>query len=150
MKEEKPILSFRDKHLFLSNFFYTPIVYEGLTFASVEHAYQAAKTTDIAIRQCFQAEDMTSAEARQLGKDVPLRDDWAEVKYPIMRELLYQKFQNDALRALLLMTGTAPLIEGNHWGDTYWGVDLRTMTGENYLGKLLMEIRESLKHAQHS
>lgn len=35
--------------------------------------------------------------------------------------------------------------EGNYWGDTFWGVDLKKREGENNLGKLVMEIREKLK-----
>jgi predicted NAD-dependent protein-ADP-ribosyltransferase YbiA (DUF1768 family) len=34
------------------------------------------------------------------------------------------------------------LIEGNWWGDTYWGVC--NGVGENHLGKLLMKIRDYL------
>ncbi len=37
------------------------------------------------------------------------------------------------------------LQEGNRWGDTFWGVDLRTGKGENKLGKILMRVRKELK-----
>ena len=43
----------------------------------------------------------------------------------------------------LINTGDAILIEGNTWGDTYWGVC--DGVGENRLGKLLMEVREECK-----
>ncbi len=37
------------------------------------------------------------------------------------------------------------VVEGNHWGDTCWGVDNRTGQGENHLGKILMQVREELQ-----
>ena len=41
---EKPITRFRGTWSFLSNFFPAPIVLNGKTYLTVEHAYQAAKT----------------------------------------------------------------------------------------------------------
>lgn len=43
------------------------------------------------------------------------------------------------LSEMLEATGDAELIEGNHWGDTFWGVC--NGVGQNNLGKLLMAIR---------
>ena len=34
--------------------------------------------------------------------------------------------------------------EGNNWGDLIWGVDIETGEGQNLLGKLIMEFRETL------
>jgi predicted NAD-dependent protein-ADP-ribosyltransferase YbiA (DUF1768 family) len=63
-----------------------------------------------------------------------------------MRELVGTKFRdNFILRRQLILTGNEQLIEGNNWGDTFWGVDLRTGKGDNHLGKILMQIREVLK-----
>ena len=47
----------------------------------------------------------------------------------------------------LLATGQKIIIEGNRWGDTCWGVDIRTGEGENRLGKILMKIRGELQQA---
>ena len=33
---------------------------------------------------------------------------------------------------------------GNNWGDLIWGVDIETGEGQNLLGKLIMEFRETL------
>ena len=61
-----------------------------------------------------------------------------------MKELLMAKFsQNEDLKKKLLDTGDATLIEGNTWGDKYWGVCKGV--GKNRLGELLMEVREELK-----
>lgn len=59
-----------------------------------------------------------------------------------MEDLLRQKFSKTPLRRLLLATGEAELIEGNTWGDTYWGVCHGV--GQNHLGCLLMKIRGEL------
>ena len=60
-----------------------------------------------------------------------------------MWKLLKTKFKNPELRALLRGTGDAPLIEGNTWGDTFWGVC--GTKGSNVLGQLLMKLRNNLQ-----
>jgi predicted NAD-dependent protein-ADP-ribosyltransferase YbiA (DUF1768 family) len=56
-----------------------------------------------------------------------------------MRQVLVRKFSHPELRAALLSTGDALLVEGNHWGDIFWGVCRGE--GENWLGRLLMALR---------
>lgn len=69
-----------------------------------------------------------------------LRPDWEKVKIPIMREIkVLQYFQNPEQIWKLMATGERPLIEGNKWHDTFWGVC--NGKGENHLGKIQMEIR---------
>jgi predicted NAD-dependent protein-ADP-ribosyltransferase YbiA (DUF1768 family) len=46
------------------------------------------------------------------------------------------------MREMLLLTGDCELVEGNTWGDKFWGVC--DGEGENHLGKLLMKIRAEL------
>jgi len=63
-----------------------------------------------------------------------------------MFDLLCQKFYNDPrLKELLRATGDAELVEGNWWGDTFFGVCKGT--GENHLGKMLMQVREQIQAA---
>lgn len=47
MKENnvKIIDSFHGEYAFLSNYYDSPIFYDGILYPSVEHAFQAAKTT---------------------------------------------------------------------------------------------------------
>jgi predicted NAD-dependent protein-ADP-ribosyltransferase YbiA (DUF1768 family) len=61
-----------------------------------------------------------------------------------MLKLVRRKFKNSKLREQLLATGGQELLEGNWWGDTWWGVDIDTGKGENHLGKILMQIRNEL------
>lgn len=136
--------SFRNKFAFLSNFLPHKIQYRGMTYPSVEHAYQAAKAVrlndKIAIRDCD-----TCREAKKLGQTVERIDDWDNKRLIVMEDLLRIKFLDSFLAAQLLSTGDSQLIEGNHWGDRFWGqVDGQ---GENHLGKLLMKIREDLQYA---
>ena len=61
-----------------------------------------------------------------------------------MREALAAKFTQDAgLRALLLSTGEAPLVQLKP-GDAYWGTGPNGR-GRNALGALLMELRAALR-----
>lgn len=126
----------------LSNFWYTPVMLDGITYSTNEHAFQAAKTLDIWQREAIQVAK-TPAIAKLLGRQVTLRPDWEEIKIEVMTDLNRQKYKNPELRALLLSTGDASLIEGNHWGDTFWGVC--NGVGNNYLGKILMSIRDELQ-----
>lgn len=59
-----------------------------------------------------------------------------------MEDLLREKFQRKDLKQKLLDTGDAELIEGNTWGDTYWG--MVGNKGHNHLGRLLMKVREEI------
>lgn len=139
------IESFRGEFRFLSNFHMAAIEFCGMEFPSVEHAFQASKTHDAAEKQQV-ANASTAGSAKRLGRRVTLRADWEFVKRSIMLELVRLKFQTHAdLRQRLLATGDAELVEGNTWGDRYWGVV--DGTGENHLGKILMQVRSELRQA---
>ncbi len=131
-----PITSFSGSYAFLSNF-YEPAhtEFEGQLFPTSEHAFQAAKT--LGSRKAFFGG--TPGQAKRLGKQVRLRPDWESIKLGVMLTVLRAKFRDKTFRDALLSTGDAELVEGNTWGDVYWGVcDGR---GENHLGKLLMKVR---------
>lgn len=106
---------------------------------SLEHAFQAAKTLDPDERRTVRSA-AKAGDAKRAGRKVKKREDWDDIRVSMMRELLYQKFNDPQLRQRLLNTGTAELIEGNDWGDVFWGVCRGR--GENWLGKLLMEVRD--------
>ena len=62
-----------------------------------------------------------------------------------MKQLIFRKFHsNPSLIEKLLTTKDATLIEGNTWGDTFWGMDTRK-GGENHLGIILMDVRDMLE-----
>lgn len=135
------ISSFHGEHFFLSNFYPFELVWDGATYPTVEHAYQASKTEDPALRRDI-AHAGTPGGAKRMGRSVPLRPDWEDVKLDIMRQLIRLKFKDLDLRAALLTTGSSYLIEGNTWGDTYWGKCRGA--GTNWLGEILMLVRDEL------
>ncbi len=136
------IQSFTIEYSFLSNFYPCLIEFEGEIYRTVEHAYQAAKTHDPDERRKIREEEQTG-KAKRMGKRVTIREDWEQIKVKVMRELLKKKFENPQFRKLLLDTYPHELIEGNNWGDTYWGKC--NGHGKNMLGILLMQIRSELR-----
>jgi hypothetical protein len=137
--------SFQGPYRFLSNFWPTEVVFENLTFPTVEHAYQAAKTLSLEERHRI-ASLATPGEAKKEGRKLAQRSDWEQVKFQVMEECVRYKFtHHPELKAELLATGEAELIEGNDWGDKIWGV--YQGEGENRLGKILMKIRAELAAA---
>lgn len=141
-QSEAPIESFAGEFRFLSNFWPADVKLDGMTFRTVEHAYQAAKTNDIEERAAIQALD-SPGQAKRAGRKVRMRPDWEVVKVKIMTELVTQKFTSQPLRAKLLTTGDRILIEGNTWNDRFWGVC--NGSGRNVLGHILMGVREEAR-----
>jgi len=140
-----PITAFRDEFRFLSNFWSAEVDWYSCganhTYSTVEHAYQAAKTDDEAQRELIQYAN-TPGIAKRIGRTVHIREGWEEQKLVVMSLLLIQKFLNHVeLGKKLSNTGKRLLVEGNTWGDTFWGVDVRTGKGQNNLGVSLMETR---------
>ena len=155
------IMLFKDDSGYLSNFYPCFIVLDGTQYPSVEHAFQAAKAKigdkhtyiDFSgkkitmLARDYIGSARTPGEAKRRGKNIKLRLGWEDMKLGVMEGLVRQKFSNDwYLAERLLKTGDAELIEGNWWGDTFWGVCMGK--GENNLGKILMKVRGELKGGQ--
>ena len=136
----KDIIGFQGEYRWLSNFWHAPFMYSGVRYETVEHAYQAAKTTDPAERKAI-INTAGPGGAKTRGRLIKhMRPDWDQVKLQIMEDLVYAKFsQNPELASKLRTTGSAQLVEDNWWHDTFWGVC--NGKGENHLGKILMRVR---------
>ena len=134
------ILEFRGKYRWLSNFAQVDVVMDGVTYPSVENAYQAAKTLVLEDRLPFTI--CSAGGAKRQGKTLTLRKDWMDVCLGIMFDLCRQKYEQEPYRSLLLATGDCLIVEGNCWNDTFWGVCRGT--GLNHLGRITMRIREDL------
>jgi ribA/ribD-fused uncharacterized protein len=139
----KTIDHFRGEYFFLSNFYPIKVVFDEVPYPSAEHAYVAAKTTDETMRRVI-ARIETAAEVKKYGRKIKIRDNWRGARWGLMYTIVLSKFsKSKELQQMLIDTGDATLIEGNTWGDTYWGIcDGR---GENHLGKILMKVREELR-----
>ena len=135
--------SFRNDRSFLSNYYQSPIVIEPghVVYDTAEHLYQTCKTDDPHYQEWIRVATKPG-EAKRRGRRVPIRSDWEKIKLDVMRDVLRLKFdQHPGLKQKLLDTGDEPLLEINAWRRTqFWSIDTSGV-GENWLGKLLMELR---------
>lgn len=142
----EPIISFAGQHFFLSNFYPIRVQYEDQWYPSSEHAYVAAKTLDYDLRAKI-AQIPSAGQVKKYGRRLKLREDWEQVKVIEMRKILESKFssfRSDVpIRSWLDDTAPRQLIEGNTWGDTFWG-QCPIGVGKNMLGELLMSIRDDI------
>lgn len=135
--------SFRGKYWFLSNFSDATIIINDIMYKNAEAAFQAQKNLSLS----YKFSKLSASDAQKLGRQVPLRGDWEDVKDQIMYNIVFSKFdQNPHLKESLLKTGDAQLIEGNTWKDIYWGVC--NGKGQNRLGQILMKVRSEIKDRQ--
>jgi len=140
--EREAILAFTGQHRFLSNFALVEVMLDGRPYPTVEHAFQASKTLHPAEREEIRCAS-TAGQAKRMGRRVELRPRWDTLRLDVMLMLLRQKFRQTYFKTRLLDTGEAELIEGNDWGDRFWGVCQGQ--GENQLGKLIMQVRSELR-----
>ncbi len=128
-----------------SNFAPYPIKLRGKTWPTSEHYFQAQKFEDRGDQEEIRAVTSPMIAAR-MGRDRKrkLRRDWERVKIGVMREAVEAKFrQHDELRALLLATGDAKLVERTE-NDDFWG-DGGDGSGRNELGRILRAVRAALR-----
>jgi ribA/ribD-fused uncharacterized protein len=134
-----------------SNLFRRTMVFEGREYPTAEHAYQAGKARKEAVREWILSAPSPSlvamaAHGLYTWDIVP---NWTEIKFDRMRSVLRSKFsQHEDLRALLVQTGDARLVEvgqTNNSVNRTWGEV--NGKGLNMLGVLLMEIRTELRKA---
>ena len=131
----------------LSNWFPATVVVDGVSYASVEHAFQAAKAGSDAEAAKAIREAPSPSIAHQLGRKLPLPADWERRKRPLMQKLLRDKFRRDvSLRERLCKTDDRNLIATNEWGETGWGVCAGK--GSNDLGKALMAVRREIQKGE--
>jgi N-glycosidase YbiA len=120
----------------------------GQYWKTSEHYFQAQKFAGTEYEEQVRNAP-TAKRAAELGRrrDFPLRGDWEVIKDEIMRRAVQRKFEtHEDIRAVLLNTGVAPIVE-NAPGDYYWGCG-KDGTGKNRLGEILMEVRALLRGRQ--
>ena len=120
--KETAITSFRGKYAFLSNFYAADVTYDGMTFPTSEAAFQAMKCLNREERIPF-TEMKNPVAVKRMGKQVKLRSDWTYVKVGIREKIVRAKFtEHPELAEQLVATGDLPIMEGNNWRDTFWGL----------------------------
>lgn len=153
MSDRMAIEQFRGDYYFLSSMYpskpglETP---DGVIVPTAEHYYQAAKFIDaddrgviLSARDGFKAKQLADG---LIERGAEIREDWEELRIPVMQDAVHEKFsRNGRIAYLLAQTGEEELIEGNTRGDTFWGVAMPERVGENHLGIILMEEREALQ-----
>jgi predicted NAD-dependent protein-ADP-ribosyltransferase YbiA (DUF1768 family) len=127
-KPVERLTAYEGEHAFLSNDAPGPVYLDGQAFPSVALAFEAAKALHDRLRPGMQRE-------------------WDDKRPALMRRLLRSKFANPQLRAALLGTGEKHLSNQAEGADAFW--DAPGGTGENVLGKLLMELRAQLNKSYH-
>lgn len=148
------ISTFTEQYAYLSNFYSSPIVWnDTYVYPTAEHLFQAHK---VLAGEPGWIENLrkirlapSPMEAKRLGRNVRLRPDWDQRKKRVMFDVVLAKFeQHEHLRRRLVDTDDHELVEGNTWGDLYWGAvwsqDLNLFVGRNHLGKTLMFVRDLL------
>lgn len=169
---------FRNEYAFLSNFYRRKILYRGHWFPSSEHAYHAEKSLDERYRTQLMVQkeidkwnkkmenkeyvclmpELNPKESKDYGSWNRLiqkglhRLDWFDMSLETMYNININKFtQNPDLAKKLISTEGKVLIEGNYWGDDFWGMikskpkdPNSEWKGKNHLGKTLMRVREAV------
>jgi N-glycosidase YbiA len=134
-----------DDYFELSNFYPRPVTIQNFVWPSTEHFYQAQKFIHVLDQEIIRRAS-SPAEAFYLGRNLAGSriSHWHAIKVLVMRQAIQEKFRQHAdLKAILLGTGSA-FIKEKSAVDSYWGIGVDG-NGQNRLGKLLMEVRESLR-----
>ena len=148
MDRVRIIDDFKGDYAFLSNFYQCDFVFEGLTYHTSEAAFQAQKCSTEGEKIKYTTVTNPVA-AKRMGKKEPgFPSNWNEISYGIMKNILKAKFSVPELREKLKATGDSMLIEGNRHHDNRWGNctcdRCKNKEGQNWLGKILMELRAEL------
>lgn len=140
------ISDFRGDYAFLSNFYHNPFTWRNKVFPTGEHAFVWAKAfcseRDLDDWYYRVMDEKTPGAAKRIGRHLGIDvAEWDANKVQWMRELVHARFatSDESMVGLLLNTGAKMLVEGNTWGDTFWG--RCEGKGFNTLGVLLMEER---------
>lgn len=132
----------------LDNFSAFKIMYEGVLFSTVEHAYQAYKFKDTApeifdeIVQAYSAVETKKIADRNKDK---IASNWDEIKVDLMEKFLRAKLtQNPSIKEKLLQSKDCVICEDSD-KDSFWGIG-PNRDGQNQLGKLWMKLRAEIQN----
>ena len=133
-----------------SNFQRARVMYDGVLYPTVEHAYQAAKSDRPEVRARIRTCE-TPGQAKRMGNNLlmtqSVRANWEQIKVQVMYDLLKQKFAPGSRHAQDLLAYRERIVEWNTWHDNEWGICTCPSCpgrGKNRLGKLLRRIQEEL------
>lgn len=139
------ILFYEGKWYFFSNLSSFAVEIYNAVWPTAEHAYQAAKFSDKAIREEILHARSAYAAKKIAHKYHPRRkSDWNKMKLDVMEKILRAKLtQHPFIREKLLDSGDMPIIEDS-FKDSFWGRGA-DWKGINHLGKLWMKLRDEIR-----
>ena len=91
----RDIEEFTGEYRWLSNFYPYKITMDGEEYASVEHAFVAAKTLDPDLRKTIRA-ITDPGTCKKFGRTITLRPGWNDIRLSVMEELVRRKFSPDS------------------------------------------------------
>jgi ribA/ribD-fused uncharacterized protein len=128
-----------------------PLSVNGVPIRTSEALYQACRFPHLPDVQRKILAERSPMTAKMKSKPFrsQTRPDWDYVRVPIMKWCLRLKLAQNwrSFSLLLLSTDNLPIVEDSR-KDDYWGarpIDDDVLSGQNVLGRLLMELREKLK-----
>lgn len=130
----------------LSNFAPPGFEADGVFWPTVEHYFQAQKFEHDEVKERIRRA-ASPKDARGLGqsRSHPIRADWDAIREGVMLKALRLKFNTPTASQLLLSTADHELVESSPY-DYFWGSG-QDGTGQNKLGRLLMQLRTELQNA---
>jgi ribA/ribD-fused uncharacterized protein len=132
-----------------SNLYRRPVDFEGVSYPTAEHAYQAGKPRKKEVREWLMAAPSPAllAMAAHGLYYWDIAPGWSTSKFARMKAVLSAKFsQHKDLQEILLRTSDARLIESatvDNAVNRLWGEV--NGVGQNMLGILLMEVRGDIR-----
>jgi ribA/ribD-fused uncharacterized protein len=127
-----------------SNFTPFSFLLDGETWPTVEHYFVSQKDPSNQEFQRAVRSTLSPGAVKRLGYTITLREGWDDLKYEVMKKAVFAKFsQHQRLRDLLLSTGDRPIHENRK--DPWWGGGPHYKGCHDWLGQILMEVRELLR-----
>ena len=139
-----------------SNFYIHPFIHNGIKFMASEQAFMYRKACHF---YCYEIAEQilkssSQKEWKRLGRSKLIQfneEDWNSNREKIMKQVLYDKFKEEPMRSLLIMSYNKKLVETSPY-DKIWGVGLskesnliynaENWIGRNLLGICLEEVRD--------
>ena len=144
----KRYFSFGGYFRFLSNMYVPekPLVIEGKEFRTTEHYYQYKKVDTPEFYEIITKLNSPGKVKRVVNKminekEVRLRSNWQDIKFNVMLNASKVKYRDKELLTKLKSID-GEIVEYNYWNDKFWGKGIYDKEGLNYLGKILMRIRD--------
>ena len=149
LDNDKQVFFYEQEFYVLSNFSAFRLRWKNLDFDTSEAAYHWEKFSDNTYyHEKIRKELLSCRSAHETYYVARVymhykRQDWNDVKIPIMKSILEAKVdQHPYVKEKLIQTKNRELIEDS-WRDDFWGWG-PNKNGRNELGKLWMKIRSEI------